>query len=362
MKRNETVTFLINSLNIGGSEKICVTLSNELIEQGFNVNLIVVNPSTPLEEKLHIKVNIIKLGYDKIYKSSFSVISTCRKINTDSLMVFDPELFVLAYASKTIFRKKFKLIFRCYNTLSKSFKFYSSKRHDYINKPLIKAVLRLSKNIIAQSNGMKIDLVKNFNVQESKIIVIPNPAIVLDNSKEPVTKENIILFVGRIAPQKGLFYLIEAFEKVIKICPNYKLLIVGKGKQTYENIVKNMVNEKNLNKNIIFEGTQKNISKYYRKARVTVLSSLFEGFPNVLVESISLGTPVVSFDCESGPIDIIQNEINGFLVPMLNVEKFATSIIRLINNPLSEEKIILSSEIFSLETVVSSYIKVLSVN
>ena len=82
----------------------------------------------------------------------------------------------------------------------------------------------------------------------------------------------------------------------------------------------------------------------------------------MLVESISLGTPVVSFDCESGPIDIIQNEINGFLVPMLNVEKFATSIIRLINNPLSEEKIILSSEIFSLETVVSSYIKVLSVN
>ena len=60
MKKKETVTFLINSLNIGGSEKVCVTLSNELIKKGFNVNLIVVNPSTPLEEKLHIKVNIIK--------------------------------------------------------------------------------------------------------------------------------------------------------------------------------------------------------------------------------------------------------------------------------------------------------------
>ena len=84
--------------------------------------------------------------------------------------VFDPELFVLAYASKTIFRKKFKLIFRCYNTLSKSFKFYSSKRYDYVNKPLIKAVLRLSKNIIAQSSGMKIDLVRNFKLRSQKLL------------------------------------------------------------------------------------------------------------------------------------------------------------------------------------------------
>lgn len=360
MKKKETVTFLINSLNIGGSEKVCVTLSNELIKKGFNVNLIVVNPSTPLEEKLHIKVNIIKLGYDKIYKSSSSVINTCRKINTDSLMVFDPELFVLAYASKTIFRKKFKLIFRCYNTLSKSFKFYSSKRYDYVNKPLIKAVLRLSKNIIAQSSGMKIDLVRNFKVKESKIIVIPNPAIVLDNSEEIVSKENIILYVGRISPQKGLKYLLSAFEKVIKSFPNYRLLIVGNGEEIYVSNIKRLADEMNLSNEISFEGNQTNISKYYKKAKVTVLSSLFEGFPNVLVESISLGTPIVSFDCESGPKDIIQNHVNGFLVPMLNVEELATSIIKLIENPLQKKSIIKSSESFSLETVVSAYIKVLT--
>jgi glycosyltransferase involved in cell wall biosynthesis len=363
MSEKKTITFLINSLNVGGAEKVCVTLCNGLVNKGVNVSLIVVHPSTPLESKLDERVNLIKLGYDKIYKASWGIVNVCRKLKTDSLMVFDPELYVLAHISKTIFCKKFKLIFRCINTLSKSFQYYSTNRQKYLNKPLIKTVLRLSDNIIAQSTGMKADLVNNFKVEESKITVIPNPAIMLSkiDENEAIAKEKIVLFVGRIAPQKGLNYLFEAFEKVIRLYPSYKLLIVGKGQEPYESEIKNLANEMNLTNNISFEGNQSNVSTFYKRAKLTVLTSLFEGFPNVLVESISLGTPVVSFDCKSGPRDIIENDINGILVPYLDVNFFAKSIESVISNQkvFYEEDVIRSSKKFHIEAIIEDYEKII---
>ncbi len=359
MKNKKTITFLINSLQVGGSEKVCITLCNELSNLDYHVNLIVINPNTPLEKMVHKKVNLYKLGYEKIYLSFFKVVRFCGTLNTKSLIVFDPELYVFAHISKILFRRKFNLIFRCYNTLSKSFNYYKSNRHNYINKPLIKFFLKISSRIVAQSTGMKKDLVQNFNVIEKNITIIPNPSLVLNNSKCKTKKEDIILFVGRIAPQKGLEFLIRIMESVLNRFPNYKLLILGEGDIDYENKIKKLVKNTGLVDKIIFEGIKHNTSEYYQKAKMTVLTSLFEGFPNVLVESISFGTPVVSFNCESGVSDIIIDGINGYLIPIFDIEQFIDSVEKLIKNPLDENRIIKTSEKFSIEKITKAYLEIL---
>ena len=148
-------------------------------------------------------------------------------------------------------------------------------------------------------------------------------------------------------------------ESVLNRFPNYKLLILGEGDIDYENKIKKLVKNTGLVDKIIFEGIKHNTSEYYQKAKMTVLTSLFEGFPNVLVESISFGTPVVSFNCESGVSDIIIDGINGYLIPIFDIEQFIDSVEKLIKNPLDENRIIKTSEKFSIEKITKAYLEIL---
>ena len=85
---------------------------------------------------------------------------------------------------------------------------------------------------------------------------------------------------------------------------------------------------------------QKNIIPYYLYAKATILTSFYEGYPNVLIESIALGTPVVSFDCKSGPSEIIQNNKNGYLVRYLDVEDLKDKISQILITNFNREDVI----------------------
>lgn len=107
-----------------------------------------------------------------------------------------------------------------------------------------------------------------------------------------------------------------------------------------------------------FEGFREDIIPYFLNARATLLPSLYEGFPNVLVESITLGTPVIAFDCQSGPSEIVQNK-NGLLTPYMNVEKFISDIEQVLSlewNPLN-----VSNSLLNLRTnkIIAEYEKIL---
>lgn len=100
---------------------------------------------------------------------------------------------------------------------------------------------------------------------------------------------------------------------------------------------------------------------YYLNANATVLSSLYEGFPNVLIESIALGTPVLAFDCPSGPKEIIENGINGYLVEFKKVGEMAEKIELLIENSFHPDRVKITSDKFLIENVIKHYEKVLRV-
>jgi glycosyltransferase involved in cell wall biosynthesis len=210
---------------------------------------------------------------------------------------------------------------------------------------------------------MKEDMVKNFSIAESKITIIPNPAYnlisITTDSTEYKMDSQEILFVGRLTFDKGLNHLLDIFSIALSQLPELHLRIVGEGE--LKKMVQDKIKKMGLSKSISLEGYQANLLPYYSNAKATVLTSVREGFPNVLVESISFGTPVISFDCPSGPRDIIVKNVNGILIEHLNTKEFAKAIINVVNGNIKfdKQKVIETSYRFNLERIINQYEKLL---
>lgn len=109
-----------------------------------------------------------------------------------------------------------------------------------------------------------------------------------------------------------------------------------------------------------FLGFKKNPIPYYLRAKATILTSLYEGFPNVLIDSIALGTPVISFNCPNGPKEIIIDGVNGFLIENRSEGVFVTKLKEMLQNKLGREKIIESLKKYSSSVIIEKYEQIIS--
>lgn len=354
------ITVLIKNLQHGGAQKVCITICKELVKRNYVLELWILDISkTTLIKQLPQNIKIVDLKEQNVRHSFIKLIKLFRKKKPSNLLIFNVELTILAIIIKRVFSFNTRIIFRSINTLSQAFQFPNSIWEKYFALKVIKLFLPMCDTIIAQSNGMRKDLIKYFNIDENHVITIPNPAINLlmtdPANHSSKMRENDFLFVGRLQPQKGLVNLLKIFADAHKQRSDFRLIIVGEGPE--EERLKSLVNSLGLNSSVTLAGYQSNTLKYFEKAKATMLTSVYEGFPNVLVESIAAGTPVISFNCPSGPDDIIEPGINGILVPNQNLKAFTEAILSVANNNIqfSKQKIIKTSKKFSVEVVVDKY-------
>jgi GalNAc-alpha-(1->4)-GalNAc-alpha-(1->3)-diNAcBac-PP-undecaprenol alpha-1,4-N-acetyl-D-galactosaminyltransferase len=185
------------------------------------------------------------------------------------------------------------------------------------------------------------DRIKNWLVvagYKPKIVIIPNFISIpnlIKNSTDLVPKDQVpyILTIATKVNQKGLDLLIQAYERVTQVHSNIPLKIVGLGDPVEFNKVQNLTANYNVSQQVIVEGYVKDIEEIYSGALFYVLSSRFEGIPNVLLEAMSFKLPIISFDCPTGPREILENGKLGILVEPLNVEALSTAMLLMINNP-----------------------------
>lgn len=230
---------------------------------------------------------------------------------------------------------------------------------------MIQLLYNYADKVVAVSNGIAADLQECYNIKQNKIVTIYNGYHVeqIRKSSLEVCKEidfnelgeNVIVTSGRLSVQKGHCYLIRALSMVKESIPDIKLVLLGEGILKPE--LEQMILEYHLEKNVIMVGFVKNPFPILINSKVFILSSLFEGFPNVLAEAIICGIPCISTDCATGPREILapgtkerkswgdtyEKADYGLLCPVFHTEKLPKS-----TAPLRKEERIMALAIMDM--------------
>lgn len=155
-----------------------------------------------------------------------------------------------------------------------------------------------------------------------EVVVIPNPVVLPLSFRPPLLEpptsgdRRLLLAVGRLCDQKGFDILIRIFAALAPFFPQWQLVILGEGPA--RPVLEGVVRAHNMATRILLPGRAGNVAQWYEAADIYVMSSRFEGFPNTLLEALAHGVPSVSFDCDTGPRDLIRNGRDGLLVPPSN--------------------------------------------
>ena len=206
---------------------------------------------------------------------------------------------------------------------------------------------KLRKRLYRFADGHVVQTYKIFcwlkkHTRASNIAIIPNSVTypiasfppVLDPEMFVGKESKVILAVGKLHEQKGFDLLISAFHRISQRVPGWVLVILGKDVKTAgrRQALRRQIDELNLNGRVKMPGCAGNISDWYRRSDIFVLSSRYEGFPNVLLEAMASGCSCISYDCDTGPSEIIINEQNGLLILPEDIDSLAEAMERLIRD------------------------------
>ncbi len=366
------VAFLIANLYGGGTERVIISLAKKFTELGNNVSIITLEKGKDYEINEKIELLILSNYEDKkngVLKKVFYF--TIQLINFVKFMRNNNIKIVLSFLERSNLVNVLSRLFIRHtaicNTrinLSEGYSKDNGLLKNIIFSKIIKITGKLSCLIICNSEGIKSDLIKNFKLHPGKIKVINNPCdlktIAEMRSKKIDSKLNdiflkgpVIINIGRLEKQKSQWFLVRAFHLIKAKVSNIKLIILGTGPEK-DNLV-NIIRKMNLEDHVYMLGFQKNPYSFLARSKVFVLSSLWEGFPNVILEAMACGLPVVSFDCKSGPREILSpgTDINqrlenieyaryGILVPVPDGKFYGKNI------PLLTQEKLLATAIIKL--------------
>lgn len=313
MKKN--IAIIVHSLHGGGAERIAGLLAKNLSEY-YNVYLFVMDCSDIVYDYSGEIINLSIEGMDyveyylEIYKKKYDIdcaISFTETVNFMNIKTKGKESVIISE--------------RCSQS--------PIKPYLYCRSANIKKLYNYADKIVSVAHGVKYDLIKNYGVQEHLIKTIYNfidKDAIVKKSKETIDNDimqfvgssKVILNVGRMVPQKNQIKLIVQFAKLINDGEDVKLLIIGSGELEHELIkISKSLGVERFVKIIKYN---KNPFPFYKLATIVALTSEYEGLPNVILEAMLLGVPVVATDCLSGPRELLMmskdytKKIKGYLI------------------------------------------------
>lgn len=349
------ILYCISGLfNSGGMERVLTGKVNYLVKNaGYEITIVTTEQkgrSVFFDLDPRVKTVDLAINYDDIYNDFLlaKIIKTFQKHR-----VYKKKLWALLEQEKpdicvslcgmeidflsTIHDKSIKMAeyHFAYNRIYQS---HILRHNNYIYQSIGK-LRSMQFDHVTQKLAKFIVLTKEDEIEwrktHSNVAQIYNP-ILDQTSAISFLSEKRFIAVGRLDAQKGYDYLIKAWSFVSQKHPDWKVCIYGEGPLHDELNV--LIRQYGVTHVVSLCGVTPNIQAEYLKSSGFVLTSRYEGFPMVLLEAASCGLPLVSFDCQSGPKEIIEEGVNGFLVPEGDVEALAHKICYLIENPVIREK------------------------
>ena len=326
-RRRKTILAVIPSLARGGAERVLGLLTVQWSKR-HDVTVVVFNTSEIAYEYggqlVNLRLKAPRSPAGKLWTAlavSARLAVICRRTQPDQIISFmEPANFpVIAAATLTGMRKRVTVSVR-----------HNPGALPLARRLLIPACYRLAGKVVAPSRGIANDLVRR-GLPRKLVSSIPNP--VFAGRRRPPTDERplscpFVLGAGRFHPDKGFDRLLIAFSKIERRA--LALVILGDGGERAS--LASLSQALGLGRRVHFPGAVDDVERWYRHAEVFVLSSRVEGWPNVIVEAMANGCPVVSFRCDYGPSEIIDHMSNGILVREGDTDALAATIAAVVDD------------------------------
>lgn len=361
------VAIFLPSLEGGGAERAMVTLANGFASRGQRVDLVLASAQGPYLAEVTADVRVVDLGTRGVVASLPGLVRYLRRERPYAMLSALNHANVIAVVARLLARTNTRLVISERSDVSRPLTQIKSLRARCV-VPLMKWSYRRSDAITAVSSGVADDLARTIGLSRNRIEVIYNPVVTasmlvqanapVDHPWVRVGQPPLVLAAGRLTPQKDFPTLIQAFAKV-RMQRECRLVILGEGE--LRESLQALIHRLGLDESVQMPGFSENPFAWMRRASVFVLSSAWEGLPNVLIQAMACGTRVVSTDCPSGPQEILEGGRWGPLVSVGDVEAMGNAILAQLNcssKSGAQER----SAFFSVDNAVEGYLRLLRGN
>lgn len=360
--RPPKIAIILPNLRGGGAERLHVNLANDWIINGFDVEFILLRKEGELIQLLNPNISVVGINVDRIRDAILPLAAHLRKSRSKVVLAAMWPLTSAAVLAWVLSGCKVKLFLSEHEHLTSSYIGRGRVRPSYL-KNLIRFSYSLTSGVVAVSSGVKKDLCELGCLQEHIVRVIHNPAAIGVSSDREVPSVQAklwgpevdvhILTVGRLTQEKDHATLIKAFA-LLPRSKIAKLVILGEGPLRAE--LEALVTQLNLVGRVLLPGFVMDPYPWFRSADLFVLSSLWEGFGNVIVEAFECGLPVVSTNCPSGPAEILENGRFGKLVPVSDSTALAFAMEESLNSNHDRAALMRRAEDFSVRKISDEYL------
>lgn len=320
------ICFFVGNMNhSGGTERVSSVIINQFAAKGFDIHVVNLgggeSPFFHLDPQVkNISLGNIPGGGLKAFFSSISKLRSYIKAHSIDVLVSVESLLALYSVPAAFFTGVKQVVWEHFNyNVDLGLKARRFARH----------IAAFAVNDIVTLTEKDKGFWQKATWCRASVSAIANPVPFGISEHQPDTNNKTFLSVGRLTHQKGFDLLLQAWKGVAAVYPDWVLQIVGSGEDHVALI--NQIGELELGQSVQLIPATPEIKQYYQNAVYYVMSSRFEGLPMVLLEALSYGLPIVSFDCDTGPSDIVIHGGNGWLCLNGNPESLTKAMLEAVD-------------------------------
>lgn len=354
------ISIALPDLCFGGAERVAVTLANSFAKRGYAVDMVLLAATGEFLADLRPEIRVVDLQVKRLRWALLPLVRYLRQTRPAAVLACMWPLTIIALWARTLSWVATRVVVAEHTTWSRS-ELLKRRTVGWQVRTSMHHVFPQADGIVAVSQGAADDLASFANLDRNAITVIYNPVVGDEKpaASEPLTpagwwigSHRRVLAVGTLSTAKDFATLLAAFARMRQRV-DARLLILGDGACRPALVAQ--VRQLGLESSVYMPGFVNDPSPYYQHADLHVLSSTCEGLPNVLIEALAAGTPVVSTDCPSGPREILCDGKFGRLVPVGDAAALVEAMAEALAAPHDTAALKARAQDFSIDKAVDRY-------
>jgi glycosyltransferase involved in cell wall biosynthesis len=358
------LSVLMSFSGAGGVERMVMNLVREFAAQGHQVDLIVIRARGPHLDEVPDSVRVVRLKAEHTLSAVPELVRYLKAERPPAMLVAKDRAGRAALIARKLAGVNTRIAVRLGTNLSTALEQRGGLQRWLRTAPM-RWLYPLADKVVAVSEGVRQDTLTLTGIDPDKVTVIRNPVVtpaMREAAQQPVEHPwliekdlPVIMGAGRLSKQKDFATLIRAFA-LLREQRECRLLILGEGGLRSE--LEALAVSLGVADSVELPGFQKNIHAWLRRADLFVLSSLWEGSPNVLTEALALGVPCVATRCPSGPDEVLQDGRYGRLVPMGEPEAMSAAMRATLEQPLPPQTLQQAVAEYNATTSAGRYLQI----